>query len=32
MLQRIGEALGQKIEINMVPNPAPESTSIHSLR
>jgi ribosome-binding protein aMBF1 (putative translation factor) len=31
MLQRIGEALGQKIEINMIPNPAPESSSIHSL-
>ena len=31
MLQRIGEVLGQKIEINMVPNPAPESSSIHSL-
>jgi ribosome-binding protein aMBF1 (putative translation factor) len=31
MLQRIGEALGQKIEINMVPNSEPENISIHSL-
>jgi ribosome-binding protein aMBF1 (putative translation factor) len=31
MLQRIGEALGQKIEIIMVPNPELKSSSIHSL-